>query len=153
MAFLTEKRRLQALELAQEITADHAPGLLTMTQLATRVGQRMGIQQVASARLYLRTSVRMGLLVELKPDVSWRVRWDPAARAGVDDLRIVAERYEVEERVEATRLVLSNDPLRGRPRHYGPPDHATYVMTREQAASALRTAQAVQRHRDQRAER
>lgn len=146
MGHATDQRREEVRELAEKLINAAAPGLLTMTYVATWVGQDMGLP-IQGVRRYLRASVRRGMMVELAPDPQWRVAWPEATMAGID-VRIAVQLYRVNQHAEATRLVLASSSSALRPRHYGPEKSQTYLTTRRQARLFIRRVEGVRRRRE-----
>lgn len=145
MGHATDQRREEVRELAEKIINAAAPGLLTMTCVATQIGQDMGLP-MQSVRRYLRASVRRGVLVELSPDPAWGVTWPEAALASVK-VRIAVQLYKINPHAEATRLVLVSSSSGLRPRYYGPEKSQTYLTTRRQTRLFIRRVEGVRRRK------
>lgn len=70
---MNESKTQTVARLASEIIADCAPGVPRTSDVAEKIAAELGVGE-GSVRRWLRQAVEEKLLVELHPDMSWRVR-------------------------------------------------------------------------------
>lgn len=132
----TQVQVQECLTRARELLGAADPEVLSMTQVAERVADVVGVCLV-TARRYLRKSVESGDLVELMPDRGWHVTWPEAVSAGLS-VRLIKDHASDGGNRTVVRNVLSADHEKRTGTTWGP-GNTTYLITRNQADHFVKT--------------
>lgn len=137
--FQSDVTRLRVLDLAQRAIHAAEPGILSVQQVAERLHKET-LVSMKTVRRYMYLNFLAGHLINLYPDSAWRVTWPEAEEAGIGTIRLCVDIFQLDDKRQATRLVLMPDWQRGRVRAVGP-GTVSYLTTKDYASEFVRRMQ------------
>lgn len=138
--YQSDVTRMRVLDRAQQFMYAAEPGIMSITQIAGRLCNDM-LMCNTTVRRYLYLNILAGHLIDLHPDKSWRVMLPEAQRAGLGVIRLCVDVFAVDEKREATRLVLAPDWQHGYVRAVGP-GTVSYLTTKDHASAFVQRVKA-----------